>query len=105
MSDSVKLSSALAKDDEVNGLDGLADELVENPKQIRVAVIYFDVAKIVDKTDDDSRIPYARIRRFEPIGTVDEVPDKLRDLLQQAVEDRTGKTPLPFGEVDAIEVD
>lgn len=100
MSDAVKLSAKLAKDDEFNGLDSLAAELINDPRQIRVALIYFDCCKIVDNTDDDTRTPYARIRRFEPIGDVDEVPDDLRKLVQQAVEDRTGKAPLPFGQID-----
>lgn len=105
MSDTVKLSAALAADPDLNGLDSLAEDMIENPRQIRVAVVHFDTVKIVDNTDDESRVPYARIRRFEPLGNVEEISDKLRDLLQEAVEDRTGKKPLPFGQVDDPEAE
>lgn len=105
MSDSVKLSSKLAKDDEFNGLDALADDMINNPHQVRVAVIYFDTVKVVTNTDEESEVPYARIRRFEPIGNVEDVSSELQNLIQQAVEARTGKAPLPFGTVDGIEVE
>lgn len=103
MSDTVKLSARLEGNDETNGLDALAGELINDPSQIRVAVIYFDVCKIVDNTDDQTRVPYARIRRFEPLGDVDEISDDLRKLIQKAVEDRTGKAPLPFGQLDGAD--
>ena len=57
--------------EETNGLDDLHGELIDDPRQVRVGIVYFDVSKIVDNTDDGSRVPYARIRRFEPIGNVE----------------------------------
>lgn len=105
MSEQVKLSSKLAKDDEFNGLDQLADDMIANPHQVRVAIVYFDTVKVVTNTDEDQETPYARIRRFEPIGNVEQIPDDLQKMIQQAVADRTGKTPLPFGQVDGIEVE
>lgn len=105
MSEQVKLSARLEANDETNGLDDLHDDLIADPRQVRAAIVYFDVSKIVDNTDDQSRTPYARIRRFEPLGNVEDVSADLQKLIQQAVEARTGKQPLPFGQVDGIEVD
>lgn len=105
MSEQVKLSAKLAKDDEFNGLDQLAVEMINDPHQVRVAVVWFDTVKIVDNTDEETRVPYARIRRFEPIGNVEDVPAELQQLVQGAVEARTGKAPLPFGQVDSAEVE
>lgn len=105
MSDKVKLVGKLAGDDDLQGLDSMADELLDNPEQVQVAVIHFDVSKIVEDTDEHNRVPYVRIRRFEPVGDVDNAPDELQRIVTQAVEDRTGKAPLPFDAVDGIEVE
>lgn len=105
MSAAVKLSSALAGDENLNGLDAMADELIADRKTIRVAVIWFDTVKVVEKTDDDTRVPYARIRRLVPLGKADEVPAELQRLIQRADEARTGNAPLPFGSVEAHEVE
>lgn len=100
MSDTVKLSAKLAKDDDLNGLDSLAQEMIDDPKIARVAIIWFDCSKIVDNTDDDTRVPYARIRRFEPVGLAEEMPAELQQLVERAAESRTGKSPLPFDQVE-----
>lgn len=104
MSDTVKLSSKLAADPDLNGLDSLADAMIEDPRQIRVAVVHFDTVKIIDDTDTGARVPYARIRKVEPIGNVDEVPAELAQIVQRATEERTGKAPLPFESVEGISV-
>lgn len=96
MSNTVKLSSKLAADDDLNGLDYLASQMIENPRQVRIAVVWFDTVKIIDNTDDDSRIPYARIRRWESLGNVEDVEQSIRDIVAEAAEERTGKAPLPF---------
>lgn len=105
MSNTVKLSSALPKDDQNNGLDATAAELIENPRTIYSAVIMYDVPKIVDNTETGDRLPYVRIRRFEPLGPAKDVDPKLVKLFQQCVEERTGATPLPFGSDFEIEAD
>lgn len=105
MSNTVKLSAKLAGDDDLNGLDSLADAMIDDPRTPRVAVVWFDCSKIVDNTDDDTRIPYARIRRFEPVGTAAAMPAELRSIVEQAAEQRTGKTPLPYDQIDGIEVE
>lgn len=105
MSNTVKLSAKLAGDDDLNGLDSLAQSLIDDPHTARIAVVWFDCSKIVTNPDEDTEVPYARIRRFEPIGTAEEMPEGLRAVVEQAAEARTGKTPLPYDQVDGIEVD
>ena len=105
MSNTVKLSAKLAGDDDLNGLDSLAQAMTDEPKTVRVAVVWFDCSKIVDDTDDDTRVPYARIRRFEPVGLAENMPEGLRSLVEQAAEERTGKAPLPYNSVDGFEVE
>lgn len=77
MSDLVRLSSAMPADDELNGLDALADQLNDEPGVLRVALITFDAGKIVYSVDNDVHIP-------------------LRKALASAREKRTGKFPLPI---------
>jgi len=103
MSATVKLSSALPKDDANNGLDDTAAELIANPRTVMAAVIMYDVPKIVDNTDDGSRLPYVRIRRIEPLGPAKDVDPKFVTLFAKLVEQRTGSAPLPFGEDFTIE--
>src|SRR5687768_8842939 len=100
MSALVKLSAALLGQEETNGLDSLATELVKNPHTIRVALVWLDVPKVTTDTDNDTQVPTVRVRRIEPLGDVGEISDSIRKLAATAHEARTGKTPLPF---DVIE--
>lgn len=100
MSDAVKLSAALPADTDTNGVDALAGLLVDDPEQIRVAVLWFDTVKITDLTDSGARIPTIRVRRIEPIGNVLDVPASIRQLVDEATQQRTGRVPLPFDEVE-----
>lgn len=103
MSDAVKLSAALPADEDTNGVDALAVTLVDDPEQIRVAVLWFDTVKITDLTDSGKRIPTIRVRRIEPIGNVLAVPVEIRKLVDEATQARTGRVPLPFDEVEVVE--
>lgn len=103
MSDVVKLSAKLAGDDDLNGLDSLADSLIDDPKTARIAVVWFDCSKIVDDTDTETRVPYARIRRFEPLGNAETMPDVLRQIVEDAAEQRTGKMALPFDRIEGFD--
>lgn len=96
MSATVKLSSKLPADVEVNGLDAYADHLLEHPDELLVAIVYFDSPKEIVDHDEHSRVPVARVRRVEPLGTIPEVPQSVRDAMADAEADRTGRTPLPF---------
>ena len=100
MSAVVKLSTKLPGDEETNGLDSLAEQLVKDPETVRVAIVWLDVSKVTTETDSHQQIPTVRVRRVEPLGDVDDVSKAIRELVDKAVEARTGKTPLPFDVTD-----
>lgn len=101
MSDNVKLSAVLAGNDEFNGLDSQVDELLEDPTKLRVGIVVYDVRKVIEDVDADARVPVVRIRKFEPLGTVGEVPDAITMQIAAAHERRTGRTALPLDVLDA----
>lgn len=96
MSAKVKLGSKLPGEEAINGVDAIALDLVDDPEQIRVALVYFDVAKITDVTDTGDRVPEIRVRRFEPIGTLEDAPKSVRAVMAEAFEARTGRKPIPW---------
>jgi hypothetical protein len=100
----VKLSAALPGHPDTNGVDDIATDLVDNPETIRIGIVWFDVAKVTIDTDTGDHIPTVRVRRIEPVGDVTTVPDQLRAIVDQALEARTGRTPLPFDMVDGVQV-
>lgn len=104
MSAAVALSSKLAGNDEFNGLDAEVDDLLAEPTKLRVAVVVYDVSKITEtitKEGEDPRIPTVRIRKFEPLGPVGEVPDSITMTLAAAHERRTRRPALPLDVLDA----
>lgn len=103
MSATVKLSSKLPGDDETNGLDALAAELVEKPADIRVAVVWFDAAKVTTETDSHAVIPTARIRRIEPVDG--RGAGQLAKLAEKAFGARTGRQMLPLDELEQPTLD
>lgn len=88
-----KLAAVLPKG-EGNGLDSLARKLIDNPREIHVAVILIDCKKILTDNDSGEVEPTARIRRVEVIEDSDR--DLASKMLRRALEKRTGKTVLPF---------
>ena len=100
MSATVKLSSRLPGDPEINGLDSLRDELLEDPTQVVCAICWIkvkDIRRIIEP-DPESRaeIPTVEISRIEPIDVVDRVPKAITDMAAELYEKRTGRNPLPF---------
>lgn len=104
MSAVVKVGSKLPGDAETNGLDAQAAALILDPKQIRCAVVWYDTHHVTINTDEGSQIPTIRFRRFEPIGDASDVPQSVQDAVAVAMEERTGRTPLPFGVVTVDEL-
>lgn len=102
MSDSVKLSAKLSKDDETNGLDHLAGELINNPDQVIAAIVWLDVSKVTHDVDKSTDVPTVRVRRIEPFGPIAKVPADVIKMAAELQEARTGKKALPF---DVLEVD
>lgn len=105
MSAVVKLGSKMPGDFETNGLDALAEELVSDPKTLRVGIVVFDTDKVTVNTDTGESVPTIRVRRFEPVGTSDDVSQAIRDVFQETVEARTGRTPLPMDVAEVIDQD
>ena len=68
-----------------------------------MAVVWFDTTKVTIDTDTGAHVPTIRVRRIEPIGNVEKIPDTLRQLVDTATQDRTGRVPLPFDEVEVGE--
>lgn len=104
MSQAVRLSSKLSKDDETNGLDHLASMLAKDPHQVICAITWLTVQKVTDEVETGDRVPTVMIKRIEPIGAVEAVPDAVIALAAQLYSDRLGgRTPLPFEVVETIE--
>lgn len=102
MSNTVALSSKLPADEDFNGVDALAEILIKDPETFRVAVVTFEVDKITNKISAGTEVPTILIRRFEPIGTVDEIPSEIQKLIDQRIETRTGRKPLPLDAVEPV---
>lgn len=100
MSATVRLSSKLPGEDEINGVDHLAPKLQDDPHQVLVCLTWIDVAKITHDVDADADVPTIRVRRIEPIAAVDKVPDEIVKLAAELHEARTGRRALPFDVLD-----
>ena len=88
-----KLAGSLPGGD-ANGLTAIARQLIDEPHEVHVVVALVDCKST--KTDNDSGevVPTARIRRIEVIGENDR--DLAAKMMRRALEERTGKTVLPF---------
>lgn len=96
MSAAVTLSSKLEGDEMTNGLDAYAGWLEEHPDEFLVAVVWIDCPKVTINTETGDHVPTARIRRAEPLGTGSDIPKGVRAAVDEALEKRTGRTPIPF---------
>ena len=100
MSALVKLASALPGDPEINGLDAERDDLLKEPKAIRAAIVWYWARDENTSFKTGESVPTIEFRRFEPLGKLEDVPDIVRDLVLRRAEVRTGRSPLPFDEVE-----
>ena len=103
MSATIKLSSRLPGDPEINGLDDLYDELLQDPSQVVCAITWIkvkDIRRVIEHDPDSPpEIPTVAIARIEPIDVVGRVPAEITSLAAQLYERRTGKNPLPFDQL------
>lgn len=81
-----------------NGADTLdyENELIKNPKETRVAIIYFNCPKIIEDTfasGDHTKDPTIRIRRIEPLSGDD--AEYAMETLERVYADRIGQDALP----------
>ena len=104
MSNSLKLSTALPGEDEINGLDSLADDLVSDPSRLICAIVILDVKDVRYITDLEAHVPTLRFRRGEAWPLAD-TPEAVRIAMIQRSEERLGRSPLPFGEVAVAKAD
>lgn len=105
MSNTVKLSSKLPGNEEINGIDSIVGALLDEPDLIRVGVVFFDVPTVTKNVDSGIDVPTVRVRRLEPVGTINDVPKALRTIVDNAMEARTGRKPLPFDSVEPLTLD
>jgi hypothetical protein len=101
MSAVCKLSSKMPGDAEINGLDSLVPQMLDAPEALVVAVVYLDVQKVTDDIDGGTRVPTVRVRRIEPLGGLEDVPDTVKKAVATAEQKRTGRKAIPF---DIVEV-
>lgn len=100
MSTEVKLAGRLPQSAESNGMYSVQPELLTDPEEQRLAVIWYDVLKITRDVDQGDEVPTIRVLKIEPMGEVGAASQALREMVMQQAEARLGHTPLPFGEVD-----
>lgn len=104
-SKAVKLAGRLPGSTEHNGMSAVVRDLLNDPETTRLAVIEYDVPKIVRDVESGDQIPTLRVLRIEPAGgSKDEGYQALRELMLSTAENRLGHTPLPFDEVDGVAV-
>ncbi len=87
------LSGSLPKGDG-NGLDAIARKLIDTPHDVHVVLALVDCKAIKTNVDTGDVEATARIRRIEPIDGQDK--HLAHNMLRRALEQRTGKTVLPF---------
>ena len=88
-----KLASSLPGGD-ANGLTAIARQLIDTPHDVHVVIGLVDCKRITTDMDNGEIVPTARIRRIEVIGKND--IDLAAKMMRRALEERTGKTVLPF---------
>lgn len=87
----VKMSAQLTRAQrEFNGLDRIADQLIDQPRGTRYAVVAYSVKRVTDEVDEGVEIPTVQISHIEPVDGVQ--ADRVRDILAERYADRTGKS-------------
>jgi hypothetical protein len=100
VSTEVKLAGRLPQSAESNGMYSVQPELLTDPEEQRLAVIWYDVLKITRDVDQGDEVPTIRVLKIEPMGQVDDASQALREMVMQKAEARLGHTPLPFDQHD-----
>lgn len=94
----VRLSAALPKADQANGLREIAKALLDEPGELRYAVIAFDVQRLVDDLAAGTDTATVRIVRIEPLDGAN--ADMARRLLDDAADERRGAVSLFTGDLE-----
>ena len=101
MSKTVKLAGALPGDEATNGIDGLRKELLETPEVVRCAFIWYDVRNVNHVVATGEDVPTIEVRKIVPVGLASEIPADMKAAVLKLDEERRGKTPLPFDDIEA----
>lgn len=88
----LSLSGAIPGND-LNGLIPLAKNLLDDPAEVRVAIVLLDVSKITTKVDEGHSMPVVRLRAIEPI-TDPKISAEVRKVMNDIYAGRTGKQEL-----------
>lgn len=88
-----KIASTLPGGD-ANGLIAIARDLIDSPHEIHVVVALVDCKRTTTDNDSGEVVPTARIRRIEVVADQDK--SLANKMLRRSLEQRTGKTVLPF---------
>jgi sirohydrochlorin ferrochelatase len=75
---------------EFNGLDRIADQLIDQPRGTRYAVVAYEVKRVTDEIDEGVEIPTVQISHIEPVDGVQ--AERVREILGERYQDRTGKS-------------
>lgn len=100
MSKTVKLASAMPADERQNGLDALRDELLKTPELVRCAFIWYDVRNVNHVVATNEDVPTIEVRKFVPVGLASEIPADMKAAVLKLDEERQGRTPLPFEDLE-----
>ena len=98
MSATVKLSSRLPGDEEINGLDSIVEDLISSNEPV-VAIAWLVPAKTIVDRDTGEKVPTVEVRRIEPIGNPGNVPTAITTIAAELYEQRTGRNPLPIDQI------
>lgn len=98
----VRLTARLPKA-AANGLAAWANALATDPRRVRVAVIAFDTARVIDDIDTGTDTAVVRILRVEPL--TDSAAKSAQKLLLAASTKRTGETLPGMDEFEAWATD
>jgi muconolactone delta-isomerase len=92
----VKLSAALPKDFDANGMERLHAQLVQHPERRHLIVMVVDTAKKqIDYTAGGEVTPVAGILFIEPIRDADDV-EAVTEIMARVPAERTGDGTLEF---------
>lgn len=103
MSNIAKVSGALPADDNRNGLDAQVANLINEPHELRVALVVYRAVKVTEDIETGVKVPTIGFTRFEPICTLDELPADLSETILAAAAKRTGREALPLDTVEVVE--
>lgn len=96
MSQLIRLSSKLPGDAEINGLDGLHQQLCIDATAV-LCYAWVKPVKVVRDVETEEIVPTVQLARVEPIGRVTSLEQRYVDDAAHLYEKRTGRNPLPIG--------